>query len=69
MLRRLTLIALLSLTACGTPDPDQGPGDVTTSEAKALDDAREMIKDQPLPSETATAEASTATATPVSPAT
>ena len=39
-------IALLALTACGR---DTAPGSVTTSEAKALDDAAEMIDARRLP--------------------
>ena len=39
-------LALLALTACGR---DAGPGNVTTSEAKALDDAAAMIDSERLP--------------------
>jgi hypothetical protein len=39
------LLALtLSLAACGRSDDTAAPGDVTVSEAKALDEAAEMIE-------------------------
>ncbi|MFA7603589.1 MAG: hypothetical protein WCY29_11330 [Novosphingobium sp.] len=44
----LTPIALmplvLSLAACGPADNDPGPGGVTVGEARALDEAAEMIE-------------------------
>jgi hypothetical protein len=47
--RSLIVLALiggasLALSACGRGDDSAGPGDVTVSEAKALDEAAEMIE-------------------------
>ena len=36
--------AALMLVACGRSDRENAPGDVTVSEAKALDEAAEMIE-------------------------
>lgn len=36
--------SLAALTACGPGDNDPGPGGVTVAEAKALDEAAEMIE-------------------------
>lgn len=43
---RLLAIApmVLALVACGRSDDTAAPGDVTVSEAKALDEAAEMIE-------------------------
>jgi hypothetical protein len=45
-LARATAVALavLTLAACGSSDDAAGPGDVSVSEAKALDEAAEMIE-------------------------
>jgi hypothetical protein len=43
--------ALLLLSACGQRDTDPGPGGVTVGEAKALDEAAEMIDARRLPEE------------------
>jgi hypothetical protein len=46
------LILSLACTACGSRDNDPGPGGVSVGEAKALDDAAQMLdarKQQPLP--------------------
>ncbi len=40
----LAVGAILALAACGRNDDRAGPGDVTVSEAKALDEAAEMIE-------------------------
>ena len=40
------LLVLCALTACGS---EPGPGGVTAGEAKALDDAAEMLEAQRLP--------------------
>lgn len=40
----LVLGTVLALAACGRSDDNAGPGDVTVSEAKALDEAAEMIE-------------------------
>ncbi len=44
-------LALLSLAACGKADNDSGPGGVTVGEARALDEAAELIEAQKLPPE------------------
>jgi hypothetical protein len=41
--------ALLLLSACGKPDNAQGPGGVTVGEAKALDEAAEMLDSRRIP--------------------
>ncbi|HTM94496.1 MAG TPA: hypothetical protein VL100_01565 [Croceibacterium sp.] len=41
--------ALLLLAACGQRDTDPGPGGVTVGEARALDEAAEMIEARRLP--------------------
>ncbi|MCW1429187.1 hypothetical protein [Novosphingobium sp. JCM 18896] len=46
----LPLIALLTLAACGKSDNAPGPGGVTLGEAKALDEAAEMIEKRQYPS-------------------
>ncbi len=38
------LSTILVLAACGSSDEAAGPGDVSVSEAKALDEAAEMIE-------------------------
>lgn len=49
MARLLAPLFLLALTACGQGENDPGPGGVTVGEAKALDEAAEMIEGQQLP--------------------
>ena len=39
----------LALAGCGAGDNDPGPGGVTVGEARALDDAAEMLERQRLP--------------------
>jgi hypothetical protein len=39
------------LTGCGAGDNDPGPGGVTVGEARALDEAAEMLDEQRLPEE------------------
>jgi hypothetical protein len=51
MRRALPLIALLALPACGPSDTDPGPGGVTVGEARALDEAAEMLEQRRLPPE------------------
>ena len=46
MRRTCIVLALCALTACGS---EPGPGGVTAGEAKALDDAAEMLEAQRLP--------------------
>lgn len=43
--------AALLLAACGESDTDPGPGGVTVGEARALDEAAEMIEARRLPDE------------------
>jgi hypothetical protein len=45
------LLAALLLAACGESDTDPGPGGVTVGEARALDEAAEMIEARRLPDE------------------
>ncbi len=60
--RALSALSLaLLLAACGAGDNDPGPGGVTVGEARALDEAAEMLDarrlpDGVLPSENPTAE-------------
>jgi hypothetical protein len=51
MPRIAVLAALLLLAGCGKADNDPGPGGVTVGEARALDEAAEMIEAQRLPPE------------------
>ena len=44
-------LALAALAACGPADNEAGPGDVSVGEAKALDEAAEMIEQRRLPEE------------------
>ena len=50
---RLPIVAtmLVIVAACGPSDNDPGPGGVTVGEARALDEAAEMIEQQRLPQE------------------
>ena len=45
------LIPGLALAACGASDTDPGPGGVSVGEARALDEAAEMLDQQRLPAE------------------
>lgn len=47
----------LLLSACGPSDTDPGPGGVTVGEARALDEAAEMLDEQRLSEDAAPAEA------------
>jgi hypothetical protein len=50
MMRTIVLSGvLLLLAACGERDTDPGPGGVTVGEARALDEAAEMIEARRLP--------------------
>ncbi len=42
------LLPALLLTACSKADNEPGPGGVTVGEARALDEAAQMIEDQRL---------------------
>jgi len=48
-IRLVPPLALLLLAACGQQDNDPGPGGVTVGEARALDEAAEMLEQQRLP--------------------
>ena len=45
------ILPLLALAACGPSDTDPGPGGVTVGEARALDEAAEMLEQRRLPPE------------------
>ena len=47
----LALALALALAGCGKADNEPGPGGVTMGEARALDEAAEMIEAQRLPPE------------------
>jgi len=47
----IALLPLALLAACGPNDNDPGPGGVTVSEARALDEAAQMIEQRRLPRE------------------
>ncbi|MFN4113676.1 MAG: hypothetical protein ACK4GD_07020 [Sphingomonadaceae bacterium] len=49
MMRFGTILAVLALAACGPAGNDPGPGGVTVDEAKALDEAAEMLEERRLP--------------------
>lgn len=52
MIREAFLLgALAVLSGCGDADTDPGPGGVTVGEARALDQAAEMLDQQRLPNE------------------
>ncbi|MCB2088024.1 MAG: hypothetical protein KDD98_04250 [Sphingomonadaceae bacterium] len=44
-----TALLLFPLAACGSSDTDPGPGGVTVGEARALDEAAEIIEQRRLP--------------------
>lgn len=52
------------LWACGPSDTDPGPGGVTVGEARALDEAAEMIEQRRLPPEALATPAEDQTAAP-----
>lgn len=49
MIGRTPLLAMLLLAGCGQQDNDPGRGGVTVGEARALDEAAEMLEQQRLP--------------------
>lgn len=67
MRRAATLALAVLATACGPRDTDPGPGGVTVAEAKALDDAAQMLEQRRLPPE-ATQETTPAPSAEASPA-
>ena len=51
-MRKLVLgAAAVLLAGCGPTDTDPGPGGVTVGEARALDEAAEMLDEQRLPAD------------------
>lgn len=48
-MRSAVPLALFALAACGPNDSDPGPGGVTVGEARALDEAAEMLEQRRLP--------------------
>jgi len=48
---RAVLLSALLLTACSQPDNAAGAGGVSAGEARALDDAAQMVQDQQIPAE------------------
>ena len=46
MKRSAPLLVVLALAGCGKADNEPGPGGVTVGEARALDEAAEMIEAQ-----------------------
>jgi len=63
-MRILALLPLALLAACGPSDSDPGPGGVTVGEAKALDEAAEMLDQRRLPPEALPSATASATASP-----
>ena len=55
-------LALLALAACSKQDNAPGPGGVSLGEAKALDEAAEMVEGQRLPADQVQAPAAEAAA-------
>ena len=51
MKKAAAIIAVLPLVACGPTDNDPGPGGVTVGEARALDEAAEMLDERNIPAE------------------
>ncbi|OZA93481.1 hypothetical protein U4960_02270 [Altererythrobacter sp. H2] len=51
MMRFGTILAVLALGGCGPSGNDPGPGGVTVDEARALDEAAEMLEQRRLPPE------------------
>ncbi|MFA9201499.1 MAG: hypothetical protein ACEQR8_10015 [Cypionkella sp.] len=56
-MRRLAAIPLAFLVACGPSENDPGPGGVTVGEARALDEAAEMLEARRRPAPAAAASA------------
>lgn len=51
-MRLISILALTALlSACGSGGGDSGPGGVTAGEARALDDAAEMVEKKRLPAD------------------
>lgn len=68
-MRKAVCLLLATLAAgCGPKDTDPGPGGVTVAEAKALDQAAEMLEQRRLPPEATQAPAPASEASPRAPA-
>lgn len=63
----ILVLAVLTLAACGKADNEPGPGGVTVGEARALDEAAQMIEDDRLPPEAVPSIAPAATPPPQQP--
>ena len=50
-MRTTILLPLVLLAACGSADDGSAPGDVTESEAKALEEAAAMLEERRTPAE------------------
>ena len=59
----LLACAAALLAGCGAADNDPGPGGVTVGEARALDEAAEMLEEQRLPGDATPSSSPEATAT------
>lgn len=57
---------LLALAACGKSDNDPGPGGVSVGEARALDEAAEMIEQRRPPADAVQGPSAAATGAPAS---
>ena len=57
-------MAALLLAGCGFSENEPGPGEVTLGEARALDEAAEMLDEQHLPAEALPPERPEATVAP-----
>lgn len=51
MKKNLVIAVITMLAACGPAENDPGPGGVTVGEAKALDEAAEMLDERNAPPE------------------
>ena len=51
MTRNLAWLAELALAGCGSGENDPGPGGVTVGEARALDEAAQMLDERQVPPE------------------
>ncbi len=60
----LAIAFALLLAACGANDNDPGPGGVTVGEARALDEAAEMLDAQRLPADALPADEPVASPSP-----
>lgn len=60
----LAVALLVLVSACGPADTDPGPGGVTVGEAKALDEAAEMLEQRRLPADALPAPASSSSSGP-----